>query len=329
MGRLKWIVPLILAAGLAFWVLREDLRLPWYKVYRYEKENPGCAAGLISPDYPNLKLPTAFLSFFMAWGDGFPAAEVTRARVPKAVLVLTWEPYLKNEPGRSLLDEIAAGRHDAYMRRLAEAIKAYGRPVLLRWGHEPNGDWYSWSGAKNGRDPARYISAWRRMAGIIRAGAGPEARLVFSVNGADKPAEDWNRFENYYPGHEYADAVGLDIYNWGTTKEWSSWQRPIQLLADPYARALSMAPDKPLFVTETAACPKGGSKAQWLLRLFYRLESRYTAVKGFMWFDYDKECDWRLSSDAAAAAVYTAGLDGAHFSADGGGLDWFFKEGGK
>ncbi|OGR44304.1 MAG: hypothetical protein A2X35_02440 [Elusimicrobia bacterium GWA2_61_42] len=327
MARLK--IPLALglaAAAVLLWALREDLRLPWQRTYRFETEQPGCVAGIISENYGALGLPTGFISFYLAWGDGFPAAEIKAARAASSILALTWEPYLKSDPDRSLLGEIAAGGYDAYMRSMAAAIKAYRKPVLIRWGHEPNGDWYAWAGAKNSRDAGQYRLAWRRMAGIIRAEAGPKARLVFSVNGEDKPAEKWNRFENYYPGDEYTDAVGLDIYNWGDTQAWSAWSRPNLLLKDPYARALALAPDKPVFLTEVASCSSGGNKAEWVRRLFYRLQSRYTAVKGFMWFDYDKECDWRVSADPGAASVYSAGANSRHFTSDGAGLDWFFKK---
>jgi len=323
---------LLAAAALAvsglgwYWLSREDIRLPWQRRALFEKQFPGCVSGLISADYPSLKLPTGFHNFYLAWGDNFPAAEIKKLRADGAILVLTWEPHFAKGPEPGLLGGIGDGKYDSYMGAMAAAIKKYGRPVMLRWGHEPNGDWYAWSGALNGHEPGTYIKAWRRMAGIMRAGAGPKVKLVFSVNGEDKPDEEWNRFEKYYPGPEYADAVGLDIYNWGDSREWSSWRRPQELLKDPYARALAMAPDKPLFLTEVAACTGGGVKSVWLMRLFYRLETRYTAVKGFMWFDYDKECDWRLSSDPASANLYGRKAAEGYFKADGGRLNWLFGD---
>lgn len=317
----------LVVSGLCwYWLVYENIRPPWQRLTRFEKEFPGCVSGVISADYPAQKLPTGFRHFYLAWGDNFPAAEIKKSSPDSAILVLTWEPYLKAEQRRSLLGDIDAGKYDAYMAAMAAAVKKYGRQVMLRWGHEPNGDWYAWSGALNGHEPEVYIKAWRRMAGIMRAGSGPKLKLVFSVNGEDKPDEEWNRFENYYPGPEYADAVGLDIYNWGDFREWSSWRRPHELLKGPYARALAMAPDKPLFLTEVAACTGGGVKSAWLTSLFYRLETRYTAVKGFMWFDYDKECDWRLSSDQASADIYGRKAAEGYFKADGGRLNWLFGD---
>lgn len=327
----KWNLVLALAAAavlglFCYWLNYEDVRMPWQPLTRFEKGFPGCVPGLITDDHASLALPTGFTHFYLAWGDRFPTAEIAKARRGGAILVLTWEPYLKAWRERSLLDAIGNGQYDAYMEAMAASLKKYGRPAMLRWGHEPNGDWYSWSGAKNGRSPEEYKKAWRRMAGIMRTGAGPKLKLVFSVNGEDKPRAGWNNFENYYPGPEYADAVGLDAYNWGKARGWSAWSRPGRLLKSPYRRALAMAPDKPLFLTEVAACGNGDAKARWLSRLLRRLETRYTAVKGFMWFDYNKECDWRLSSDGAAAGVYGRAAADGYFKADGERLNWFFGD---
>ncbi|HBB67393.1 MAG: hypothetical protein A2X28_07185 [Elusimicrobia bacterium GWA2_56_46] len=326
---MKWIRILTAAAVLGlsyYWLNYEDVRILWRPLARFEKEFPGCVAGIISGDYASLELPTGFAHFYLAWGDNFPSAEIAKANRGGAILALTWEPYLKTGREQSLLAGIGRGEYDAYIKAMAASIKKYGRPVMLRWGHEPNGDWYSWSGAKNGNSPEEYKKAWRRMAGLMRTGAGSKLKLIFSVNGEDKPRAGWNKFENYYPGPDYADAVGLDAYNWGESRWWSAWIAPGRLLKSPYRRALAMAPDKPLFLTETAACREGGSKAQWLSKLLRRLETRYTAVKGFMWFDYNKECDWRLSSDSAAAGIYGRAAAAGFFKADGGRLNWFFGD---
>lgn len=324
----KLLAPAVAAIlGAAYYRLStEDIRMPWRPLTRFEKEFPGCVSGVITADYPSLDLSTGFRNFYLAWGDKFPAPEIERAGRDNAILVLTWEPYLKAEQARSLLGDIGAGRYDAYIRTMAASIKRYGRPVMVRWGHEPNGDWYSWSGSQNGKSPEDYKTAWRRVAGILRAGGGPRVRLVFSINGEDKPRDGWNNFENYYPGPEYVDAVGLDVYNWGKSRGWSTWTEPAGLLKKPYRRALAMSPDKPLFLTEVAACGSGGPKAEWLSALLRRLEARYKAVKGFMWFDYNKECDWRLSSDVAAARAYGLAAANGYFKADAGSLNWFFGD---
>ena len=40
--------------------------------------------------------------------------------------------------------KIAAGQYDGYLSAYAEAVRAYRHPVILSFGHEMNGSWYSW-----------------------------------------------------------------------------------------------------------------------------------------------------------------------------------------
>ncbi len=310
-----------------YWLIYQDIRPPWQKLTRFEKEAPGCVAGISSGDYAPMKLPTGFRHFYLAWGESFQPRQMNKADLKRGdILVLSWEPYLKTEQEGVLLVDIAGGKYDGYMAAVAASLKKYGGPVMVRWGQDPNGDQYAWIGAKNGNSPETYKKAWRRMAGILRSGAGPRAKLIFSVNGEDKPPAVWNRLENYYPGAEYADAVGLDIYNRGNATELSKWRPPHRILRTSYRRAQELAPDKPVFITEVATSPDGVNKAVWTARFLNRLEARYRAVKGFIWFDYEKECDWRISSDPAAAAVYSDAAAEGYFKADGGRLNWFFGE---
>lgn len=315
----------VLIFGLVFLFLKEiDFRFPWEKKYYYEIKNSGCLMGIISEDYKSLSLPTGFKSFYLAWGDKFPYKEIKDKK--DFILYITWEPYLKKEPQKSILDRIASGYYDEYIKKMAISIKKYKKPVLLRWGHEPNGDWYSWSGFYNGKRTELYKKAWIRILDIIRKNGVDNVRLVFSVNGDDKPEESWNRFENYYPGDDYVDAVGLDIYNWGKTQNWSNWRSPVSAIKTPYARALKMAPFKPIFITEVGSCEKGGDKFEWFKSFLSKLQNRYTAVKGFMWFDYDKECDWRISGSNKLKKEYLdATKKEKYFSANPEILDWFFK----
>jgi nucleotide-binding universal stress UspA family protein len=48
------------------------------------------------------------------------------------------------EPKGVTLASIAAGGSDAYLRSYADAVVAFGHPVILSFGHEMNGNWYPW-----------------------------------------------------------------------------------------------------------------------------------------------------------------------------------------
>jgi hypothetical protein len=52
-------------------------------------------------------------------------------------------PLVQIDPTRISLTAIAAGRYDSYLDAYARAVVAYRRPVILSFGHEMNGDWYT------------------------------------------------------------------------------------------------------------------------------------------------------------------------------------------
>jgi hypothetical protein len=59
--------------------------------------------------------------------------------------------------------------------------------------------------------------------------------------------------------------------------------------------------DRPLAITEVASAEQGGDKARWIGDLFGLVEKN--DVRVLIWFEYDKEADWRAESSPAAAAA--------------------------
>ncbi|NEM90713.1 glycoside hydrolase family 26 protein [Galbitalea soli] len=249
---------------------------------------------------------------FISWTWPTPVQKsvIDRLRAissPTRTVMITWQPGEHagvgpgTTPGTGLLQRIAAGREDAaaigFLRQLAD----FRGPVVIRFAHEMNGSWYPWSG-----DPAHYVAAWSRIHGLV-ARFAPAARMAWSVNNVDQPAA--NRFERYWPGAAQVDMIGLDGYNC-----LAGWQSPAQVFARAYARLLALAPTTPLWITETASCESSpavpgsadSSKAAWITGLLGSRElPRVTAV---VWFDRDKEYDWRISSTPAAAAALRRAL---------------------
>src|SRR6266513_2525190 len=48
------------------------------------------------------------------------------------------------------LQKIITGEFDVDLRAWARDAKAFGSPILIEWGTEPNGNWFSWNGKWNG-----------------------------------------------------------------------------------------------------------------------------------------------------------------------------------
>jgi len=239
---------------------------------------------------------------FEDWINDRTRWDIEKHKIP----MITWEPH---EP----LDEIIAGTHDVVFRARAEGARDLGAEIFLRWGHEMNGNWYPWSGAMNGGadGPAKYIAAYRHVHDLFAEVGADNVVWVWCPLVTDVPAEPWNHWTNYYPGDEYVDWVGLDAYNWGTSASCCVWQSFPILIALLYG---DYAGKKPLILPETASTELGGSKAEWIREMHQALTTDYTAIKAVVWFDINKETDWRVASSSATLEAYKAMAHDPYFN---------------
>ena len=228
--------------------------------------------------------------------------------------LLTWEPWrppsnATPEPGKTAdqpafrLSRIAAGEYDTYVRSFARALAAWGKPLYLRPMHEMNGTWYPWGGTVNGNTPAAFRRAWRHLHDLFAEEGATNVRWVFCVNADDVPAS--NHFERYYPGERYVDVLALDGYNWGSSfPQYGGWREFDTIFHRPYLR-LARLGSQPIWITEVASASDGGNKATWVRDMFRVTRgARYTRLQALVWFDVDKELDWRATSSTSAAAAF-------------------------
>lgn len=101
--------------------------------------------------------------------------------------------------------------------------------------------------------------------------------------------------------------MALDGYNWGTSAEWSSWTAPDALFGPGLTQLRQLSGGKPVVIAETAAAEQGGSKADWNTALIAYLAAQ-PDVRAVIWFDHDKEADWRIDSTPESAAALNAAL---------------------
>ncbi|MHA7218377.1 glycoside hydrolase family 26 protein [Arthrobacter sp. MDT1-48-3] len=248
-------------------------------------------------------------SLIMAYSDftaPLPVAGLEAVAARGATPVLTWEPWEPAAgPGqtRFALAGIAAGHHDAYLQQWAASMRSYGRPVLLRFAHEMNSPWYPWGAGTNGNTPADYVAAWRHVHGLFDAAGVDNVSWVWNP---EAPECDSPPLSAFYPGHDYVDVVGLDGYNWGTSRENETWRTPEEIFAEGLHQLRRLAPGSPVLIGETASTDEGGSKPAWTEELVEYLAAQ-PDVQAFVWFDHDKESDWRFaSSDASREALRAA-----------------------
>ncbi|KAI9346773.1 glycoside hydrolase superfamily [Zopfochytrium polystomum] len=136
----------------------------------------------------------------------------------------------------SPISELSDNVLDTFAKQLLDINSRYGVPVLLRWGHEMNGDWTTY-----GNKPTEYIASFRRMTGFVRKYTNltamvwaPNIGITYpftSTTGTSEPpapgtAEftlvDTNHdgvlnslddpYTPFFPGADYVDWFGLSLY---------------------------------------------------------------------------------------------------------------------
>ena len=235
---------------------------------------------------------------FYGWADPLPQS-ISYLRAG-AIPMISWR-------GTAYAD-ILDGSSDALVARAARNLRRLGRPTLLRWAWEMNGDWYPWGGAKNGDDTGAFVASWRRVHGIFSDQGAGNVSWVWSVNWNDSPDKSWNRYANYYPGDAYVDWVGVSGYNLHREK-------PGTLFDGLYA---AYAPRKPIIITEVGSVDRGGrTKADWIT-LFQQWVRQHPAVGAVAWFDTDTHPGyherWRIDTDPRSLAAYRAMARDPRFS---------------
>lgn len=249
-------------------------------------------------------------SVILAYSDFTHAAPIagldavsSRGQTP----VLTWEPWHAgsvDQPNYSL-SHIISGDYDVYIRSWANALKSWGKPVMLRFAHEMNGNWYPWSEQVNGNQPGQYVAAWRHVHDIFSAVGDAKVAWVWSPNVV---YDGSIALTGLYPGRGYVDVVALDGYNWGKTHADSRWISPADLFEATLTKVRNIAPGLPIMIGETASAESGGSKSAWITTLvsFLRAQPDVTTL---IWFDYNKETDWRINSSDASGKAFKAALE--------------------
>lgn len=248
---------------------------------------------------------------------GTPLYESVRAH--GAIPIIDWSPWdlsargVPNQPEFQLAD-ITNGSFDGYLRAWASDAAEWGKPFFLRFCHEMNGSWYPWSENANGNSVGEFAAAWRHV------------HDIFVQEGATNVSWVWapNEVESYrgipltriYPGDAYVDWVGMSGYNWGTFGG-GAWRSFAKTFTNTYATIRTLAPSKPLMITETASSESGGNKAAWIRdALQVKLQQSFPAVKAIVWWNRrDDNLDWPIESSSAARVAFAESIASPYFAA--------------
>jgi len=261
---------------------------------------------------------TAMVMWYLDWSQSFPTAACDTLWQAGYVPHLTWEAWTGGSKTSITHAQILDGDYDTYLDQFGQAIANWGHPVFLRYGHEMNGDWYAWSSYINGQTPQSYIDAYRYVHDRVVAAGATNAIWVWCPNNSGK--NDPSGITASYPGDAYVDWTGVDFYNWGTTQTWSSWAQASAILQTPYTAIRGVAPGKPMMIGEMGCTPTGGNKAAWITAYLSALRTSFPNIRAAVWFNINKETDWRFDDTDANLAAFREGVRDPHFLTSGPNL---------
>ncbi|HTT63883.1 MAG TPA: glycosyl hydrolase [Bryobacteraceae bacterium] len=235
-----------------------------------------------------------YYSWANDWTGDTTKADLASGRIP----LVNWEP------AKIDFAKIADGSLDATILARAKGAKALGEKFFLDFAAEMNGD-EAWSG----NNAPLYVSAYRHIHDLFVAAGATNVVWAWCPNVTDTHGGNRTTMD-YYPGDAYVDWTGVDGYNWGTKN--GGWQSFEQVFKNIYP--LLAAKKKPILIGETASCPAGGDKAKWIDAIIPTLQRSFPLIKGVVWFDINKECDWRISSSPEAERSFIRMMNDPYFN---------------
>ncbi len=199
---------------------------------------------------------------------------------------------------------VALGVYDEDIRRWASQVKAWldrgeGRSLFVAPFQEMNGTWTPYGG-----DPANFKIAYRKVLDAFRDSGIDEtqARFVFAPNSfSTRP----HRIADYYPGGPLVDVVAMSAYNFGPTLD--RWTTVPETMDGGLAELRAVAPRKPIVIAQVGASPIDGSQVFWLQDMFRYLTDDPQVI-GFVYFNFDKETDWRVWTGTSLSDGWRMGM---------------------
>jgi hypothetical protein len=218
--------------------------------------------------------PLAILHLYSAWARPAPVAELADITDNGSVPLLDWACAPDSAA-------VAGGADDPAIIAYATALKAFGKPVFLRWCWEMNLV-RSHPGVGG---PIGFVSAWVHIWNLFHQVGATNVAFVWcpALTGVD-PAP-------YYPGDAYVDWIGVDGYDRTGVATFAS-------LFTGFSQQW-VGHHKPMMVAETGAT--AGTQAAYLGSIPSGL-SLLPAFKAVVYFDATgPTADWQLAGDGLTA----------------------------
>jgi hypothetical protein len=211
-------------------------------------------------------------------------------------------PFVQIDPSFAKVSAIPSGTYDTYLRSYADSVRDYGHAVVIGFGHEMNGNWYSWGYGNT--SPKAFVAAWQHIVDVFRQEGAYNVTWLWTVNQqrptGTVPIHAW------WPGNSYVTWVGIDGY----------YVRPSDDFYSVFGQTISQVTaltKKPIILSETAVSPR--------IRQFGAIENLFNGMQshnvlGLVWFDEKQQADgpyrqdWQLQGRQQAQVAFRLGVSG-------------------
>ena len=234
---------------------------------------------------------------YLHWGEEAKSLEryYNDAKANTIALEIAWN--IDDSSISSVLKNIES--HKEYIDRTAKYLGELNIPIFLRFAGEMNIK-------QNSNDSAAFVKAYRYVANIIRSKA-PNVAMIWSPNDVSASGRT---FQEYYPGDEYVDWVGISSYtskyfqgkkNWGAMQESNDTVFMTGDYANPLAKIKPLidlyGSKKPFMLSETGvghyAKLENEDLTTWaevqLKRLYIYGPMIYPQLKGIYYFNVNND----------------------------------------
>jgi hypothetical protein len=199
-------------------------------------------------------------------------------------------PFVQIDPTAASVAGIADGEYDSYLSQYAAAVRDFGHPVVIGFGHEMNAPWYSWGYGHV--PPLTFVAAWRHIVTLFRAFGADNVTWLWTIQ-ADLP--DTGAISSWWPGANYVTWVGIDGF----------YIKPSDTFSSVFAKTIGqvrMLTAKPILLSETGVA-RHASQFTNILDLFNGT-ARY-GLLGLVWLDSG---EYRIETSPLAERAFQIGL---------------------
>jgi mannan endo-1,4-beta-mannosidase len=290
------IIATVIAVGVAFGVHDEETASPAGPPQAltakphgylgvYVPSMPASEAGLIAFGSRTGTRPNVAL-YYSGWLEPFQSRFAAEVSARGAV------PLVQIDPAGIALASITHGLYNNYLASYAQAVRSFGHPVILSFGHEMNGDWYPWGNGKT--SAADFVAAWRHVVKVFRSWGAYNVTWLWTINSLAGGPGHAAAPQAWWPGASYVTWVGIDGYYYYSAESFTT------LFGSTISAVRGFTHD-PVLISETGVSPTAG-KAIKIPELFAGAWS--AGVLGVVYFDAKGYQDWRLDNDADALAAF-------------------------